>query len=690
MSNPDDNGLFNLQFTPNWARQSPDAHHERMVRNDRGRDEWEEKRRPRRDDDPDSPRRDHRRDDSRDTPRRDFRRDTGDDSRPPREPFKRDFREPRPPREDARPVIRPPREPREDARPVIRPPREQREDTRPVIRPPREKHEDARPVIRPPREPRREHIEEQPPHPALEPLPVEVRFLPDPKTLGSIMRKVQNTHFAYPLRDMARLFLENLSACLVRVGPLKDQEAVFWVCKQCGIPAYTEEEIRQHFFTRHFAEYFEAVQTETELPTGTFACVAKCGVTGILLGPPNHHSYNTKVQEILRGRCAGMNPETYRSRITMVREPEAIEQWRKESAMRTLYRFKPAEPKAPAEAAPAETTPVENAAEAPVENAPVENAAEAPVENTPVENAPVAEAAPVETAAPAEPAPEQPLVEYAAAEARFLNEILPKKIHRAGHFTCLAEAARHTPSERLNETLREAYYREVKHPSSLFYALRGAFHHRKMHVFRANNAKGTDFVVRTLPVRMDSTDAVSEIRDILAYVAEHPGCLRSELLHIITQNTPDNVNHIIGQLLWLIERGNLIEYYNGVLAIPAAEGEFPHFRYLPGERDGNTRIHGESAEAKVEGEAPPSHAAASAPKEKQGKKGKHKNPQPEAAPAEEPAPVVPTDESAPVEEVAPVEEPAPAESVEPVESTESTTSTESTEPSTEPTEPSAE
>ncbi|MCL1887800.1 MAG: hypothetical protein FWF96_02880, partial [Kiritimatiellaeota bacterium] len=339
MSNSDDHDLSNLQFTPNWARQSPDAHHERMVRNDRKYDDWDDKRGP-------------RRDGPRDAPRRPPRRDS-DDHRPPRdrESFRRDDRPPR--RDD-----RPPRD-HEPFRRDDRPPREPRPDNRPDIRPPREH---APRDAHPPREhaPRHRDAADAPPRPAYDPLPVEIRFLPDPRTLGSIMRKVQTTHFAYPLRDMARLFLENLSACLVRVGPLKDQEATFWTCRKCGVPALTEEEIRGHFFARHFNDYFEAVQTEAEPPSGNFNCVAKCGVTGVLLGPPNHHSYTAKVQEILRGRCAGMNPETYRSRIVMLREPEAIEQWRKESSMRTLYRLKPEETP---EAAHVETHPAETPAE---------------------------------------------------------------------------------------------------------------------------------------------------------------------------------------------------------------------------------------------------------------------------------------------------------------------------------------
>ena len=57
-------------------------------------------------------------------------------------------------------------------------------------------------------------------------------------------------------------------------------------------------------------------------PKGAFTCVAKCGLTGELLGPPNLHGYDARIREMLRTRFPDMDEAHYRSRIEMVRDSD--------------------------------------------------------------------------------------------------------------------------------------------------------------------------------------------------------------------------------------------------------------------------------------------------------------------------------------------------------------------------------
>ena len=103
-----------------------------------------------------------------------------------------------------------------------------------------------------------------------------------------------------------------------------------------------EEEVRTHLLATHLDDFYEVEEIVTEPPAGNFVCVARCGLSGEWLGPPNHHSFNARVQEMLRTRFADMNEETYRSRIEMVRTPEAVNQWREQCRKKTVYRRKQA------------------------------------------------------------------------------------------------------------------------------------------------------------------------------------------------------------------------------------------------------------------------------------------------------------------------------------------------------------
>jgi hypothetical protein len=394
------------------------------------------------------------------------------------------------------------------------------------------------------RPPRRDF---RPPRPETPPLPLEIRVLPEQKALGAVIRRIQTSHRAFPLRDIAWLFLDNPASCLVRVEPCKDQQVPLFQCKVCGLPALSEEEIRSHLVNRHMDDFFDVEEVSCEPPSGAFVCVARCGLSGELLGPPNHHSFGGKVQEMLRTRYPDLSEESYRSRIETVREPEAIERWRQQCTKKKIYRRKGAAP-----------TAVEPAA--------------APAEGG--EGAPAAETE-------AEPAPKAPPMERDVAELVFLREILPGQVAGVRHLICTAAVGMQTPSRPLYYALKEMLNRERRFPASLFFALRGAFRHRKLHLFRVNDPKGQDFVMLKVPTALDPAHTVQTLRDVLTYVNEHPACAKAEMVAAIAGDDEERVKETLGQLAWLVERGHVVQFYNDVLSGPL---EYPAFRFLPGEK----------------------------------------------------------------------------------------------------------
>jgi len=510
-----DNGgiVLDLSFAPNWARTSPETHSQRY-QNDRfeggedgdgrhgGRDAGRD-RRPRRDfDGPDRRKPQDRK------PRRDFERGPRlDMQRPESRGAVADLRGPRP----------------EGAPRFDRGERPERRDFRP-------------------------------PRPETPPLPLEIRVLPEQKALGAVIRRIQTSHRAFPLRDIAWLFLDNPASCLIRVEPLKDQQLPLFQCKVCGMPALSEEEIRAHLVNRHMDDFFDVEEVSCEPPSGAFVCVARCGLSGELLGPPNHHSFNSKVHEMLRTRYPNMSEEMYRSRIETVREAEVIEQWRQQCTKKRIYRRKGA--------APTVAEPVAEAAEA------------APAEPAAVES---------------EPAPKAPPMERDVAELVFMREILPQQIAGVRHLICTAAVAMQTTSRPLYFAFKDMLTRERRFPASLFFALRGAFRHRKLHLFRVNDPKGQDFVMLKAAAPLDPAHAVQALRDVLTYVNEHPACTKAEMVAAIAGGDETKVKETLVQLAWLVEKGHVIEFYNDVLSGPH---EYPAFRFLPGEKQGGAAAQG--------------------------------------------------------------------------------------------------
>ena len=508
-----DNGgvVLDLNFAPSWARTSPEETIQRY-QNERFSDDGDVRR---------------------------GGRDYGRDRRAPRESDSRDRRKPdrRPPRRENDRGTRPTGGdmPRPESRAAVADLRGPRAEG--VVRPERGGDYPPRRDFRgPPRQDR----------PEVPLLPLEIRVLPEQKALGAVIRRIQTSHRAFPLRDIAWLFLDNPASCLVRIEPLKDQQVPLFQCKVCGIPALSEEEIRSHLVNHHMDDFFDVEEVTCEPPSGVFVCVARCGMSGELLGPPNHHSFNGKVQEMLRTRYATLTEEAYRSRIETVRDSDAIEKWRQQCTKKKIYRRKGA--------APTAAEPVDAAVAA--------------------ESGATAEA-------DAEPAPKAPAMERDVAELVFLREILPEQIANVRHLICTAAVGMQTSSRPLYYALKDMLLRERRFPASLFFALRGAFRHRKLHLFRVNDPKGQDFVMLKMPVALDPSHTVQALRDVLTYVNEHPACTKAEMVSAIAGGDEEKIKETLVQLVWLVERGHVVEFYNDVLSGPL---EYPAFRLLPGEK----------------------------------------------------------------------------------------------------------
>ena len=381
----------------------------------------------------------------------------------------------------------------------------------------------------------------------VKPLEAEIRVLPGQKELGGIIRKIQTGYAAYPLKQIAWFFLDHPEACHVKVTP-KDPQIKFHVCKACGFSCFSEEALDAHILSSHLGDYYTAEEMDVEPPSGQFGCVVKCGITGELIGPPNLHGYNSKVREM--AQRLGMDENAYRARLVTVRDQESVEAWRQSATKKTFYSLKVA-------AKPAAETDGEQSAES-------------------------AEAAPV------------PALERDQAEAEFRRNIMPqiKSIAKSSDMTL--EQALKSPDLPYLFAVRDAIARERRFPASLFFALRGAFHHRKLVFFRANDPRGQEFVSAVKPAPLDVEHAIPELGAVVKFVEEHPLCPVGDL--------PPEMK---GHLGWLVEKGHVVQYFNGLLAMPEAH---PKFRNQPAKKDASADAAAPAADAVAE--EPVSDAAA--------------------------------------------------------------------------------
>jgi hypothetical protein len=76
------------------------------------------------------------------------------------------------------------------------------------------------------------------------------------------------------------------------------------------------------------ASCYRAETIDLEEPKGNFTSVAVCGLSGEMLGPPNHHSYQTALHRIHREKFFEMPFEDFKRRVRTDSTPEAVEKWK--------------------------------------------------------------------------------------------------------------------------------------------------------------------------------------------------------------------------------------------------------------------------------------------------------------------------------------------------------------------------
>ena len=430
--------------------------------------------------------------------------------------------------------------------------------------------------------------DERPARTFVKPLDVEVRVLPGQKQLGDFINRIKSEPLmAYPLKQLAFFFLDHPEACVLRISPKKGaaEPIAFHACKACGFVAFSEEELMAHVVSAHLGDYYAREDVTCDAPKGAFACVAKCGLSGELLGPPNLHGYDARVREMVRTRFPNMSEEAYRARIEMVRDAEAVEAWRASATKKTLFRRK----KAP-------------------------------------EAADAGEAA----------APTAPGLEREAAELEFRRTIAPSLLSAPKTTVDMAaDQALASPNRALAFACRDALAREKRVPSSLLYALRGAFHRPKLklHFFRANDARGPEFVVAAKPTALDVAHAIPDLAELVRYVEAHPDQTPGAVVAALAAGDADKEARVKAHIVWLLGKGHLVCYANGGGLVPPAD----HPRWRPAPRRGQTPP--PAPDAQKPAEAPASET-----------------PAPEVPAAETPAPEAPAPETPAPEAPAPTPE----------------------------------
>jgi hypothetical protein len=362
--------------------------------------------------------------------------------------------------------------------------------------------------------------------PVAPPIPVEIAFLPDRNKLSAMAKEIHRTRKAYPIMELASLFIGKPDHHLLKIQLRSDQESrgelSLFQFKPNGLISTDRSQLIQHLVSHHLNDFYDVEIEEGDAPAGNFVCVGRCRLSGEILGPPNYHGFQARIQKMVSTKFSNMTADAYRAKVEIVHDPELVEQWKNENRLHKRFRIKEKNP------AVDETDGEEK-------------------EDT------------------------REVLTEEQASRHFQEQMIPGLIQTCRKAIVPAKAALNIPDPGLKREIRDAWQRESRFPLSLNFAMRPAFRHMRMHIFKVNRKDA--FVTAVHPRPLDPGAAVETIRAEMTFLRDHPGCTRQEMVDGLQPGSDPNsaeVTEVLNNLRWLIDRGHVIEFYNGRLAVPTA------------------------------------------------------------------------------------------------------------------------
>ena len=170
---------------------------------------------------------------------------------------------------------------------------------------------------------------------------LNISLFPDEKGVESLARQIKMTGRAYPLFDIARMILQKPERQSVAFSVKKNAEGQviqpLFVCALDDTLWLSEDEAVAHVLKKHFTTFYQVERAATEPPKGKYTFVAQCGMSGAILGPPNHHDYQNHLRKLHTERFSRMPFEVYKSRVRIVRDEEVVKKWVDDQSWRTEY-----------------------------------------------------------------------------------------------------------------------------------------------------------------------------------------------------------------------------------------------------------------------------------------------------------------------------------------------------------------
>ncbi|MBI5775682.1 MAG: hypothetical protein HZA89_18340 [Verrucomicrobia bacterium] len=374
---------------------------------------------------------------------------------------------------------------------------------------------------------------EEPREPVAPPPEVAVNFAPEARGVEALARQIKLTGRAYPLFDIALLVLRKADRYVVTFSTIKKPDGTvaqpLFNCNLDETLWTSEAEAVAHALKKHFDTFYKAERTATTPPKGTYTFVAQCGMSGVILGPPNYHDYQKKLTQLHAERFGRMPFDMFKARVKIVRDEAVVKQWLDEQSWKTEYLCL--------------------------------NVAE-----------------------------EKKLATMEEVEKHFRETHLASIVKPVETQTINGLAASQMPCVPLRRLARMEWEALMRFPLKLVTALSQNFASQGLHFFKAGKGVTHVSVARPKHLDLNATPVSPGLRKLLEFIEAHPRCTRRKILQALAPaatpaptlaaatpvegvapvvpaevvTTPEQIA-VVSDLHWLLHQGHVIEFASGVI-----------------------------------------------------------------------------------------------------------------------------
>jgi hypothetical protein len=345
-----------------------------------------------------------------------------------------------------------------------------------------------------------------------------IRFLPRQNVFENVVAQIKSGSVAYSLFVLARLFLEKPGRYEVLLTP-KSEAPLFQLGEDGGV-SVDREFLERNAFRFAQRDFYQVNVAEGDPIKGNFSNVARCRLSGTLLGPTNHHAYQPQLRSLYEQRFSRrMSFADYQRQIEIVSDPAVVERWKEDARKVTTY-----------------TTVRE----------------------------------------------ETPLTFSSAAETErhFRSQYFPALVRSVEEVTVGGTSSRSLPDRILNRAIEQAWARETRSPSNIMQDLASRFRQNALHIFR--HRRGMLFVspIRVRAFVHEQAGVSPLVNAILEAVSATAGINRKQLFETLTGNGASEDDEprrlaLASDLRWLINEGYVIEFNDGSLDRPRMKSKQP-------------------------------------------------------------------------------------------------------------------